>query len=121
MATIDKIAKQVGMGLKRAGMTKPATLGVVTQGTRTPGAVSAGTNPTTTNVSARGLVIRWKRERLNQTDVLSTDRVVMLLGALIAGGKVPEVGNLITIEGKTGRIVDIERDPAAATYNCLTR
>lgn len=121
MATIDKIAKQVGGAMKKAGMTKAATLIVVTAGTRTPGAVSAGTNPTTTNVKARGLVVQWKRKLLGETVVQKTDRVVMLFGSLIAGGAVPKVSDRITIEGSTGTIVDIERDAASATYQCLTR
>lgn len=102
-------------------MTKPATLIVVTPGTRTTGRVSAGTNPTTTNVKARGLVVQWTKKRVNQTEVTTTDRVVMLLGALIAGRVVPKVNDQVTIEGVTSTIVDIERDPAAATYVCLTR
>lgn len=121
MATIDKIAKQVGAAMKRAGMTKPATLIVLTAGTRLPDAASGGTNPTTTTFNARGLVVVWKKSRLNQTDVVAGDRVVMLFGSLIEGGQVPKVGNKITIEGVTSRIVDIDRDAAGATYNCLTR
>lgn len=121
MALIDKIAKQVASALKSAGMTKAATLTVVTPGTRTPGAESAGTNPTTVDYTARGLVIVWKREMLGATVVMVTDRVVMLLGASIASAKVPKVGDTITIEGVTSRIIDIERDPASATYNCLTK
>ena len=59
---------------------------------------------------------------LNQTIVQTSDRVVVLFGATISGGKVtPAIGNKITIEGTTTNIVDIERDPAGATYNCLTR
>ena len=121
MATIDKIAKQVGKALKSAGMAKAATLIVVTKGTRTPGDLAAGTNPTEASVDARGLVITWKRALLGATAVQVSDRVVMLLGAMIAGGAVPKVGDKITIEGVTGRILDVERDAASATYSCLTR
>lgn len=121
MATIDKIGRQVGQAMKRAGMTKPATLIVVTAGTRTAGNVTAGTNPTEANVKARGLVRNWSKKQLNTTVVESTDRVVMLFGALIAGGIVPKTNDKLTIEGETGRIVDIERDPASAVYNCLVR
>lgn len=121
MATIDKIAKQVGGAMKRAGMTKPARLIVYTAGTRLPDAVSGGTNPTSVSYKARGLVVKWERSRLNETDVQVGDRVVMLFGALIQGGQVPKVGNKITIESVTSRIIDIERDTAAATYACLTR
>lgn len=119
MATIDKIAKQVAKGLKSAGMTKPATLIKKTPGTRTAGQVSGGTNPTSTNYTCRGLVITWKRVMLNATQVQASDRVVMLLGATLS--VVPAIGDLVTCEGVTSRIVDIERDAASATYNLLTR
>lgn len=119
MATIDRISKQVGSAMKRAGMTKPATLIVVTAGTRTY--ASGGTSPTTADVKARGLVVQWKRKLLNTTLIQSTDRVVALFGALIAGGAVPKINDKVTIEGETGTIVDIERDAASACYNCLTR
>ncbi len=121
MATIDKIAKQVGGAMKAAGMTKPATLTVVTPSVRTPGVVSGGTNATETSVAARGLVTSWRRQRLGGTDVAVGDRVVLLFGSLIAGGVAPKVGDKITIEGTVSRIIDIERDSASATYSCLTR
>lgn len=121
MAILDDMAKLIGNGMKAAGMTRAATLTVITPGTRTPGALSAGTNPTEADAAARGIVVRWRRLMLNATTVQATDRVVLLFGSTIAGGATPKVGDKITIEGVTSRIVDIERDPAAATYTCLTR
>ncbi len=121
MALIDDLAGIIGPALDGAGMSKPATLIVVTAGTRTAGSLSGGTNPTSANYTAKGLVAPWKRERLNATLVQSTDRVVMLYAALIEGGVVPKIGDKITIEGLTSTIVDIDRDSAAATYSCLTR
>ena len=120
MSNLSKIAKLVGKGLKKAGMTLPATLVVVTPGTRTPGSLTAGTNPTETSVPCRGLVITWKRALLNATTVQVGDRVVMLFGSTL-GSSVPKVGDRITIESVTGRVIDIERDPASAVYACLTR
>lgn len=121
MSMSTKISKLAAKGLKRAGLLKAATLTVVTPGTRQPGAVSAGTNPTRLDYSARGLVIKWTKKRLNETDVQANDRVVKLLGALIASGKVPKVNDEITIDGVTSRIVDIDREGDGAAYNCLTR
>ena len=120
MSNLSKIAKLVGKGLKKAGMTLPATLTVVTVGTRTPGAVSGGANSTTTDVTCRGLVRTWKRTFLGATVVQVGDRVVMLFGSTL-GSSVPKVGDRITIESVTGRVIDIERDPASAVYACLTR
>lgn len=117
---LKTIRNAVGRGLTQAGLTRKATLIVVTQGTRDPQALSAGRNPTEESVSCRGLVIRWNRKRLNATDVQAQDRVVLLVGKSL-GTKEPKVGDRIAIEAKTSRIVDIERDPAAATFACLTR
>jgi len=121
MALIDDIAGIVGDALVSAGMSKPATLIQWTAGTRDPDNLSRGTAPTSVDYAAQGLVIRWTRLNLNATEVQATDRVVMLYGSTIAGGAVPKAGDQITIEGVTSRIIDIERDAAAATYHCLTR
>lgn len=114
------IARQL-LALKRAGMTKPATLTKVTQGTRTPGAVSAGANPTTTTHTAHGFVEDWRALYLGATTVQVGDRVVLLLAATIAGGVEPRPGDRVTIEGVTSRVIDVARDPATATYALLTR
>lgn len=120
MALIDDIAGLVSAGLVGAGMTKDATLIVVTAGSRTPGAYASGNNPTTANVACKGLVTRWRRELLGASTVQVGDRVVLLFGATL-GTAVPKAGDQITIESVTGRVIDVERDPAAATYACLTR
>lgn len=117
---LDRIRKEVAKGLIKAKMTRPAVLVVVTAGTRTPGALTAGTNPTETSVQCKGLVITWKRALLGATLVAVGDRVVMLLGQTL-GTAAPKPGDKITIEGVTSRVIDISRDPAAATYSCLTR
>jgi len=122
MATIDKIAKQVASALKGAGMTKAATLTVVTPGIRLPNAASAGTNPTTVDYACRGLVVKWTRKELGQVNVTPSDRVVMLLGATISSGTiVPKISDRVTIEDSTTTIVGIERDAASASFTCLTR
>ena len=121
MALLDDIAGLVGDALSDAGMARDATLIVSTLGDRDPDNLSAGRAITNTSYAAKGLVVAWKKQYLNATLVKSTDRVVMLLGSTIADGIEPSIDNRITIEGLTSRIVDIARDPAAATYNCLTR
>lgn len=121
MGLLDgRIAKQVARAMKQAKMDKPATLITVTPGVRTAGRTSAGTNPTETSVSCRGLVTTWKRNMLGATIVQVGDRVVMLFGATL-GAATPAVGSKITIENITSRVIDVERDPAGATYACLTR
>lgn len=114
------LAKQIAKAMRQAKLDKPATLIVVTNGTPTDGALSAGSNPTETSVRCRGLVKTWKRVMLGGTLVQAGDRVALLLGATL-GAAAPKIGDKITIEGVTSRVIDIERDPASATYACLTR
>lgn len=117
---LAKIRKEVAKGLQRAGLTRAATLVQVSRGSRDPSSLSAGPVTSETTVACRGLVIVWRKQRLGGTDVVAGDRVVMLLG-LTLGDIEPKIGDKITIESKTSRIIDIERDPAAATFSCLTR
>lgn len=114
------IRNEVGKGPVNAGLTRAATLVVITTGSRDPLNLSAGKTLTEENVGCRGLVIRWNKKRLNATDVVAGDRVVMLIGKSLRA-VVPKIGDKITIESVTSRIIDIERDAASATYSCLTR
>lgn len=119
-ANLTRIRSMLGAGLINGGMTKPATLTVYIAGTRTAGALAGGTNPTSTTVACRGAVRDWRRKMLGATVVQATDRVVSLVGASL-GSTAPKVGDQITIEGRTGRIVDVTRGAAAALYLCLVR
>jgi len=118
--TLGKIRKEVGKGLIKAGLTRVAILIRITRGDRDPVNLSAGPVLSESSLACRGIVVVWKRARLNATEVNVGDRVVKLIG-LSLGSVVPKIGDKITIEGCTSRIVDIERDPAGATFDCLTR
>lgn len=115
------IAKQVARGLRKAGMTLPATLIKVTAGTRTPGAISAGTNPTETSHKARGFVPKKTAKKIGGTIVEENDRIVALLGATLASGVVPTSKDKLTIDGETLRVMAVETDAAKAVYTCLCR
>lgn len=119
------IAKLVADALVGADMTKPAVLTKVTPGTRTPGSVSSGTNPTTADFTCRGIVQDLAGFVASGTLIADVSRVVRIFGATIASGAVPVPGDRITIEGTTTTIVGesgaITRDAAAATYVCQTR
>lgn len=119
--TLKLIKKATASAMRNAGLTRPATLIKVVAGARTPSNLSDGTNPTETAYSARGIVSKEKHSRIGATLVEASDRVVLLLGALIAGGQVPTTKDKLTIEGATQRIVDVEVDGAEAVYLCLTR
>lgn len=124
MAKVARIiARELPKALKQPGIVEStaATLIKVTPGTRTVGNPAGGTNPTTTSYAAKGFVSSKLTRRVGGTLVEANDRVVVLFGASIASGQVPTTKDKITIEGKTQAIIDLDRDPASATYTCLCR
>lgn len=114
------LAKTIASAVDGAGLTKPATLIKVTAGTRTPGAVSAGTNPTTASYSAKGIEQNIISLQLAGTLINGANAAIRLFGASIQGGQVPAPGNRITISGKTYTIVaeGVSRDAAGVCYVC---
>lgn len=129
MGLLDgEIAQIVGDALESAGMTLPVTLTKSTSGTRTPGAASGGTNPTTISYTAQGLVASTEGLRRSGSLIAGVDRVIRIFGSSISGGVVPTPGDRITIEGTTSTIVGdsggmraVQRDPAGASYLCQCR
>ena len=113
------IAREVGKGVLDATLTK------VTPGTRTPGSLSSGTNPTEVLHACKGFIDTQRIRNLDGTLVASGQKVVVLLGDTIdSGNTAPALGDKITIEGSIYSIPDdgnIDRDPAAATYICTVR
>jgi len=120
MALLDDIAGIVGTAIVDAGMTRDAVLIKVTPGTRMPGAISAGTNPTTATFAAQGLVQDHRALMASGTLLAGVDRVIRLFASTIEGGAVPAPSDRITIEGSTSAIVadGVSRDAASATYLC---
>ncbi|MBA3421660.1 MAG: hypothetical protein H0U12_07175 [Thermoleophilaceae bacterium] len=115
------IAKIVAKALKSAKMTKAATLTKLSVGTRMPGVVTAGTNPTSIDYKARGIVTDYRADQVDGTLIQKNDRQVRLVGATIAGGQVPVPSDKVTIEGATYTVIYVSRDPAAAMYVCQVR
>lgn len=115
------IAQQFAKNGKPVGVG-PCTLIKRVQGTRAPGAISAGTNPTETSYKATGLVSDYKAYQVDGTLIRQGDRQVLLFGASIAGGQIPEPGDKVAIGGETLVLTQpINRDPALATYVCNAR
>jgi hypothetical protein len=98
-----------------------ATLIKVTIGTRTPGQLSAGTQPTTASYACKGFVDALDRNRLDASLTEDADAQIALVGDSIASGQVPKPGDRITIVGNTYNILSVEVDPALAVYNCISR
>lgn len=100
-----------------------ATLVKVTPGTRTPGALTAGTNPTDTSYPCRGFIDSQAVRFKDGTTTKAGRKVVVLIGDTIDSGSgvAPTPGDRIIIEGTTYVIPEdgkVDRDPAAATYTC---
>ncbi len=123
MPLIKDIAGLVSSGLQGAGMTLPATLIKVTPGTRTPGAISAGTHPTTTSFAVQGVPGSTQQLAINGTLIQGVDRVIKLLGATLPASVTPTSGDRIAMDGATSTIVDkgVSVDAAGAAYVCQCR
>lgn len=113
---VTKIAAILNQALPAAGITEAVTFVKVTPGTRTSGAVSSGTNPTTTSYSCKGFVSTEKHEKIGGTLVEKTDKVVSILGASLAA--TPTSNDKVTIGGVTLRVIDLQGSPALWTLLC---
>lgn len=97
-----------------------ATLTKVSAGTRTPGNLTGGTNPTSTAYPCKGFIDTKRRDRIGGTMVEDGDVVIVLIGNTISSGTVvPEVNDQVALEGTTYRIRALDRDPVAATFTLV--
>ena len=99
-----------------------ATLVKVTPGTRTPGSLTGGTQPTTVSHPCKGFIDVLNRNRVDATLTEEGDVLIVLIGDTIDGGDtVPAPGDRISILGTTYGIVIVNTDPAKAVYSCQSR
>jgi len=115
------IAKAVSSGLKSAKLTMAVTLVKQTPGTRTPGSLAAGTNPSTTSYAVSGIRPTRSADKIGGTLVEKGDRVARILGAALPSGIYPTTADKVTVDGETLRIVGGETDAARAVYTILAR
>lgn len=110
------IAQEIGPGVL------PATLIVVTPGTRSATASTSGSVPTESLITGRGFIDDYSERLVDGTVVQRGDKKITLIGDTFTGFPVPKPGDKVTIEGSQFRIVGpVKRDPAAATYECQCR
>lgn len=110
------VAKEVHDGIKRAGGLPSGTLTHKVPGTRSPGDLGGGTNPTTSTHSFQGTLER-KVRRSRGTAVAEPMDVLMIVGNSLSPAVVPAVGDEASIDGTTRTLTELlERDPAGATY-----
>ena len=122
------IANLVAATLVGAGMSMDATLVKVTPGTRTPGALSAGTDPSSASYAVQGIPVSTTPFRIAGTLIAGVDRVIKLFGASLPAGVTPAPGDRIAIDGATSTIVGdsgglraVAVDAAKAVYTCQCR
>lgn len=113
---VKQIAPILNAAFPAAGVTESATLIRSVAGAYTPGSLVDGRTQTTTSYSCKGFVSNERHEKIGQTLVESTDRIVCLLGASLS--VTPNASDRVTIDGKTQRIVDLQGTPAMWTLLC---
>ena len=114
------IAGLVNDSITGAGGVLVGTLHKRTAGTRTPGQLTSGVNPTYVDSTFNGFIDRKTSTRLiGGTLVTVEGERASILGASINPVAVPEMGDELTLEGNRYKITKvIDRDPAAALYVC---
>jgi hypothetical protein len=99
-----------------------ATLTKITPGTRTIGALGAGTNPTPVPYPCEGIVQTFEAGQIDGTIVRREDRRVSLLIATLPAGIEPKPNDKIAIQGATYLVLSVdERDPASFMFACHGR
>ncbi len=113
------IAKIVNDSITLAGGVLSGTLTKPVAGTRTPGSLTGGTNPTTTTHTFEGFIEDKTETRREGSLVSEGGKFVSILGDSIDPVAEPNQGDEILIESITYRILAIVgRDPAAALFEC---
>lgn len=112
------IAGLINDSITAAGGVLDATLTKSTAGTRTPGSLTAGTNPTDAVTSGKGFMDSLGRLEPGEVVQDATNLVTLIGKSFSNGAAVPEEGDLVAIEGGTYTILRVKRDPAAAVYEC---
>ena len=113
------IATTVFKAAKKAGLALAATLTRETPGTRTPGNVTGGTNPTSTAYPCYGFVEDFGPGDIDGTLITVADRRVSLYGASLA--VVPARNDIVAIDGGTYTLQHAQADPAKGLYVCVAR
>lgn len=102
-----------------SGQLRVGTLNKQISGTRTPGSLTAGTNPTETAHTFDGFLEIREVRRPDQLGAQPLS-VLTIIANSISPTAEPEVNDRVTIESLTLDITEIlNRDPAAAVFECL--
>jgi len=109
------------IGSVMGGRVGSLTLVRVTPGTRTPGNLAAGTNPTTASYSVKGYVTDYAQGQINGTLVKVGDRVAVIYGSSLPAGVEPATADKIGDGAKTWTVVRVERHSDGAVFHLQLR
>ena len=110
------IAQVVADSIEGAGNLRPGTLVTTTPGTRTPGDLTGGTNPTATSHTFQGFA-EERAVRRSGALVAENMSVITVIGASVSPAVVPGVNDSVTIDGETYMLKELlTRDPASAVF-----
>jgi hypothetical protein len=94
-------------------IVEAATLTKVTPGTRTPGSLGAGTNPTRVAHECEGIVKAFNAALIDGTIIKRDDRRISLFCSTLPDGVEPKSNDEVTIDGVAYIVLAVlERDPA---------
>jgi hypothetical protein len=102
---VVNVAKVIAKQLKKYGKpigVKSCTLIKITNGTRTPGSISGGTNPTPVSYPATGFIESYDADDIDGTLILASDRKISILGGTLPAGIAPTDSDQVTIADATG-------------------
>jgi len=112
------IAQIIDQAIADAGGVLTGTFHKKSAGTRTPGELTSGRNPTFADHACRGFIEVKTNVSMDGSLVESEGERVTILGNSMS--VVPEAGDEVTFEGTRWTVVKImKRDPAAATFELL--
>lgn len=78
-----------------------------------------GRIPTYTAYTAKALVDDYSVWLRSQLGIPAAERKIIILGGSVS--RVPKAGDVVTVQGGSWEIIEIKRDPAAATYECRSK
>lgn len=108
------------IGKAFAGKLVAMTLTSVTVGTRDPADPLAGTEPTTADVATEGILESYKEHEIRTGLAKVGDKKALILAKPL-GSTVPKPGDTLTVSSVGYRVVQVDRDPAIATYTLRVR
>jgi len=88
---------------------------------RVSGSLTSGKKVSFRSFTCRGMLDSYDESRIDETNIKTGDRRVLILGDSLPKGVAPQPDDRILAEGATFTIINVMRDPDAATYTCQVR